>query len=54
MELNRPADALPHLEIAAKTDPALLLPLSRAYRTLGRTEEATRTEAEYKSRITMP
>jgi tetratricopeptide (TPR) repeat protein len=54
MELNRPADALPHLEIASKTDPALLLPLSRAYRTLGRTEEATRTEAEYKSRITMP
>ena len=54
MELNRPADALPHLEIAAKTDPALLLPLSRAYRTLGRTEEATRAEAEYKSRITMP
>ncbi len=54
MELNRPADAAPHLELAAKTYPALLLPLSRAYRALGRTQEATRAEADYKSRIPMP
>ena len=54
LELNRPADAAPHLELAAKADPALLLPLSRAYRALGRTAESARAEADYKARITMP
>ena len=54
LELNRPADAVPHLELAAKVDPALFLPLSRAYRALGRTAESARAEADYKSRITTP
>lgn len=54
IELGRPADAVPHLEVAAKTDPALLLPLSRAYRALGRAAEAVRAEADYKARITQP
>lgn len=51
LELNRPADAVPHLELAAPADPALLLPLSRAYRALGRAADAARSEAEYKARI---
>lgn len=54
MELNRPAEAAPHLELATKADPALLLPLSRAYRALGRNAEAARAEADYKSRAVMP
>jgi tetratricopeptide (TPR) repeat protein len=51
MELGRAAEALPHLEAAAPQDPAVLLALSRAYRALGRSEEAARTEAEYKARL---
>ena len=34
MALDRPLDAVPHLAHAAKEDPTLLLPLSRAYRAL--------------------
>ena len=49
LELDRPLDAAPHLESAARTDPSLLLPLSRAYRALGRTADAARAEAGYKA-----
>lgn len=52
LELGRPAEAMPHLEIAAKEEAAALLPLSRAYRALGRANEAAQAEAEYKRRIT--
>ena len=51
MELERPGDALAHLEAAAAEDVSLLLPLSRAYRALGRSREAARAEAEYKAKI---
>jgi tetratricopeptide (TPR) repeat protein len=51
MELNRPGDALPHLEKAAPTDPTLLLPLSKAYRAVGRPEDAARTEQSYKAKV---
>ena len=51
MDLGRPADAVSHLEAASPTDPALLLPLSRAYRALGRLQEASRAEAEYKAKL---
>jgi predicted Zn-dependent protease len=51
MELDRPADALPHLEAASNTDATLLLPLSRALKALGRADEGARAEAEYRSRV---
>jgi tetratricopeptide (TPR) repeat protein len=51
MELKRPADALPHLEAASPEDPALLLPLSQAYKALGRAEDAARAQAEYRERV---
>lgn len=51
VDLGRHADAIPHLQIAAKQDPAALLALSRAYRAVGRDEEASRTEKEYKARM---
>ena len=52
LELGRAADAVPHLELAAKADPAALLALSRALRALGRAAEAAQAETGYKSRIT--
>lgn len=51
LELNRPAEALPHLEAGAQEDPTLLLPLSRAYKATGRVQDAARLEAEYRKRI---
>ena len=51
MELDRAAESIPHLEAAAPTDATLLLPLSRAYRATGRTEDAARTEAEYRRKL---
>lgn len=51
MDLERAAEALKHLELAAPADAALLLPLSRAYKATGRPEEAARAEAEYKKRL---
>ena len=51
LELGRAAESIPHLEAAAPTDPALLLPLSRAYKATGRTEDAVRAEAEYRKRL---
>lgn len=52
LELSRPVDAVPHLELAAKADPAALLALSRALRALGRGAEAAQAEAGYRARIT--
>jgi superkiller protein 3 len=51
LELGRAAASIPHLEAAAPTDPALLLPLSRAYKAAGRLEEAARVEAEYRKKF---
>lgn len=51
MELKRPADAIPHLEAAAPQDPALLMPLSQAYKAAGRAEDAARALTEYKQRV---
>ncbi len=51
MDLNRPADAIPHLEAASPEDPALLLPLSQAYKATGRAEDAARTLTEYRQRV---
>lgn len=53
-DLGRHAEAIPHLEIAAKQDPAALLALSRAYRAVGRAEDAARTEKEYKAELGQP
>jgi len=51
LELGRAAASIPHLEAAAFTDPALLLPLSRAYKATGRLEDAARVEAEYRKKL---
>lgn len=51
LEVHRAAESVPHLEAAAPTDPALLMPLSRAYRATGRAEDASRAEAEYRKRL---
>jgi len=50
MELKRPADAIPHLEAASPEEPALLLPLSQAYKATGRAEDAARALTEYRQR----
>ena len=54
LDVGRAAEAVPHLERAALVDAALLLPLSRAYKATGRAEDAARTEAEYKQRLSAP
>jgi tetratricopeptide (TPR) repeat protein len=51
LEADRAAEAIPHLEAASAEDPTLLLPLSRAYRAEGRTEDATRVQNEYRKRL---
>jgi uncharacterized protein HemY len=51
VEGERYADAVPHLKAAAPTDATLLLPLSRAYKALGKKEEAAATEAEYRRKV---
>lgn len=51
LQTGRPGESIAHLEAAARQDPALLLPLSRAYRATGRTDDAARAEAEYKTSI---
>jgi tetratricopeptide (TPR) repeat protein len=50
MDLDQPGEAVPHLEMAAAEDVSVLLPLSKAYRILGRSAEAARVEAEYKAK----
>jgi tetratricopeptide (TPR) repeat protein len=54
LEAGRAAEAVPHLEAAGIQDPAALLPLSRAYRSVGRTEDAAQAEADYKKRMAAP
>lgn len=51
LAIGRAEDAIPHLEAAAPLDASLLLPLSRAYRTVGRTADADRTQAEYRRKF---
>lgn len=51
MELGQAAESIPHLEAAVASDPALLLPLSRAYKQTGRMEEGAKAEAEYRRRM---
>jgi tetratricopeptide (TPR) repeat protein len=51
VQAGRAAESVPHLEAAIAQDPTLLLPLSRAYKARGRAEDAARTEAEYKKRV---
>lgn len=45
---NRAEEAIPHLEAASRVDIALLLPLSRAYRMVGRAADADRAQADYR------
>jgi tetratricopeptide (TPR) repeat protein len=54
LDVGKAAEAVPHLEKAVPVDAALLLPLSRAYKATGRAEDAARTEAEYKKRLSAP
>ncbi|MBL8213075.1 MAG: tetratricopeptide repeat protein [Bryobacterales bacterium] len=51
VEVEKYADAVPHLKAAAGTDATLLLPLSRAYKGLGKKEEAAAAEAEYRKKV---
>jgi tetratricopeptide (TPR) repeat protein len=51
LELNRAAESIPHLEAAAPADPTLLLPLSHAYKAMGRARDAARVEAEYRKTL---
>jgi tetratricopeptide (TPR) repeat protein len=51
LQAGRARESIPHLEAAVRQDPALLLPLSRAYKATGRAEDAARAEAEYKTRV---
>jgi Flp pilus assembly protein TadD len=48
LALERGGQAIVHLELAARADSALLLPLSRAYRAAGRTADADRVMGEYR------
>ena len=49
-ELGRFDEAIPHLEASVATDPDLLLPLSRAYKSNGREVEAERALDAYRKR----
>ncbi|MFN7923355.1 MAG: tetratricopeptide repeat protein [Bryobacteraceae bacterium] len=49
MELGRAEQSIPHLEAAVGLDATLLMPLSRAYRAVGRAEEAAKAEARYRA-----
>jgi superkiller protein 3 len=51
VQAGRPKQAIAHLEAAVGQDPALLLPLSRAYRAAGRREDAARAEKEFRDRV---
>ncbi|MCS7024150.1 MAG: tetratricopeptide repeat protein [Bryobacteraceae bacterium] len=52
LALGDAAQATPHLEAASQQDVSLLLPLSRAYRALGRLADADRTLQQYRSQVT--
>ena len=49
--LGRNQEAIPHLEAASAADPVLLLPLSRAYRAMGRVADSERVQAEYRRQV---
>ncbi len=51
VQADRAKEAIPHLEAAVAQDQTLLLPLSRAYKTAGRADDAARTEADYKKKV---
>lgn len=51
MQLGRAQESIVHLEAAAAQDPTLLLPLSRAYKAVGRAEDAARAEQQYKKQL---
>jgi tetratricopeptide (TPR) repeat protein len=51
LELGRYEESIPHLSAAAPADVTLLLPLSRAYKATGRSDEAARIEAEYRKKV---
>jgi superkiller protein 3 len=51
VQAGRPRESIAHLEAAVEQDPALLLPLSRAYRATGRKEDAARAEKEFQERV---
>lgn len=51
VEVEKYADAVPHLKAGEPTDATLLLPLSRAYKALGQKELAASTEAEYRKKV---
>lgn len=48
---GRVTEAIPYLEAAARADPAVLMPLSRSYKSVGRHKDAARVEAEYRKRM---
>ena len=49
MDLERPKDAISHLEAGAAHDRTLLLALSRAYQAVGRSAEAAKAVADYQA-----
>ena len=49
--LGQNQEAISHLEAAAAADPALLLPLSRAYRATGRAADSERVQKEYRRQV---
>ncbi|MBY0507669.1 MAG: tetratricopeptide repeat protein [Bryobacteraceae bacterium] len=49
--LGRAAEAIPHLQTAAEADPVLLLPLSRAYRAIGKAADAEEAQAAYRRKV---
>ena len=51
LAIGRQAEAIPHLEAASAKDATLLLALSKAYRSIGRIEEAERAQAEYRTKL---
>ena len=51
LAIGRQAEAIPHLEAVPAKDATLLSALSKAYRSIGRIEEAERAQAEYRTRL---
>jgi predicted Zn-dependent protease len=51
LQAGRAKDSIAHLEIASRQDATVLLPLSRAYKAVGRAQDAARAEAEYRQKV---
>lgn len=51
LQAGRARDSIVHLELASKQDATLLLPLSRAYKAIGRAQDGSRAEAEYRQKV---